>query len=172
MRIRALDRVRGQHLKQIYQEAREEAKEEFESLKLYPLFILGVAIYWGEREKTTRHFVRIANTDPLMIKCFVSFLRSICGVAPQKIRSWLLLYPDLKEKACKNFWIHHAGLAHNNFSKSVVIQGRHKTKRLGYGVCSVSVGSTYLKEKMMVWLSLMPEEAQKRKYFPRYAGIV
>ena len=172
VRLRALDKIRGERLARIYQEAREEAKKEFESLKWYPLFILGIAIYWGEGEKTTRHLVRIANTDPLMIKCFVAFLVKVCGVTPHKIRAWLLLYPDLQDKTCKDFWISHAGLMRDNFTKSVMIHGKEKNKRLEYGVCSVAVSSTYLKEKMKVWLALMPEEFLKPIYFLRYAGIV
>ena len=165
VRMRVLDKIKGRYLEQIYQEAREEAGREFKDLKLYPLFILGVVIYWGEGDKTSRHTLKIANTDPLMIKCFLAFLVSICGVPREKIKAWLLLYPYLDENACKRFWIRQAGLSKRDFTKSIIIHGKNKRRKIGYGVCSLVASSTYLKEKMKIWLDLMPRELLKKAYF-------
>lgn len=158
VRIQRLNRLRHERLQRAYEQARKEAKEEFEEFKLYPLFIAGISIYWGEGDKTSKSALRVGNTDPLLIRLFVKFLRDVCGITKHKIRASVLLYPDLNQELCERFWIKNSGLSRMNFNKSVIIQGRHKTRRLPYGVCTVNVTSSYLKEKMMVWLKMLPKE--------------
>lgn len=167
VRLRGLNKIRGKHLTKLYREARKEAKEEFEYFKLHPLFISGITIYWGEGDRLSRYLVRIANTDPLMIKIFVRFLCEVCGVSKEAIRAHILLYPDLNPNKCINFWVEKSKLSVKNFNKCVVIQGRHKTRRLPYGVCYIGITSTYLKEKMRVWLTLLPRELVKKSYYSR-----
>jgi len=167
IRLRNLNRIRGKHLVKLYREARNEAKEEFEYLKLHPTFISGITIYWGEGNKLSRHLIRIGNIDPSMIQVFVKFLCKVCGIPKKTIRAYVLLYPDLDPEKCKSFWIKKSGLTAKNFNKCVVIQGRHKTKRIPYGVCYVGVNSTYLKEKIRIWLSLLPRELMKKYYYLR-----
>ncbi len=89
------------------------------------------------------------------------------GISKEKIRIYVLIYPDLNPDECKNFWIKQSGLPDKNFNRCVVIQGRHKTRRLPYGVCNINVSSTYLKEKMFVWLTLLPKEFIKNKYYKK-----
>lgn len=167
IRLRELNKIHRRYLSEIYKEARAEAEQEFEYFKFHPLFIAGVSIYWGEGDKATKHNLRISNVDPLMIKLFVKFLREICGMPKEKIRANLLLYPDLSEDKCKNFWIKKSGLSNKHFNKSIVIEGRHKTRRIPYGVCNVAATSTYLKEKMFIWLTLLPKEFIKNKYYKK-----
>jgi len=167
IRLHNLNKIRGEHLARLYREARNEAKEEFEQFKLYPTFISGIAIYWGEGDKLSRHLVRIGNIDPLMIQVFVKFLCEVCGMPKKAIRAYILLYPDLDPNKCKDFWIRKSGLVAENFNKCVVIQGRHKKKRIPYGVCYVGVSSTYLKEKIRIWLTLLPKELVKKNRYLR-----
>lgn len=169
VRIRHLNKIRGKHLENLYKQARTEAYEEFEKLKYHPLFIAAVAIYWGEGDKSIKQGLRISNVDPAMIKLFTNFLLHICQLDNDKIYAWLLLYPDLDEKECKNFWIKKTSLINDNFNKSIVIKGRHKTKRVQYGICNVGVSSRYLKEKMLVWVELLPKQLLNKKY---YAEVV
>lgn len=167
IQLRKLNRIYRKNLERIYQEARIEAGEEFRKFKFHPLFIAGVSIYWGEGDKTTKHNIRISNTDPLMIRLFIKFLREVCGVPEERIRANVLLYPDLDQNKCKRFWVGKTGLSDKNFNKSVVIQGRHKTRRLPYGVCNINTSSSYLKQKMFVWLTLLPKEFIKNKYYKK-----
>ncbi|MDO8663633.1 MAG: hypothetical protein Q7K28_02215 [Candidatus Wildermuthbacteria bacterium] len=167
IRLCSLNKIRGKHLAKLYQEARNEAKQEFEYFKLHPLFISGTTIYWGEGDRSSRYLVRVANTDPLMIRIFVKFLCEVCGISKEAIRAHILLYPDLDPNKCIDFWIKKSKLSVKNFNKCVVIHGRHKTRRLPYGVCYITISSTYLKEKMGVWLTLLPRELVKKDYYMR-----
>jgi hypothetical protein len=167
LRLHTLSDIRGKHLARLYEEARAEARREFVYLKSYPLFTAGVALYWGEGNKASLHSLSLGNTDPAMIRLFVVFLRAVCGAPEGKIRAYILLYPDLDPKTCLRFWIKSSGLPKTAFNKCVRIKGRHKTRRLHYGVCVVSITSRYLKEKVQVWLNLLADESATAS-----AGIV
>lgn len=171
VRIIELNNIRGEHLEKLYAQARVEALEDFEALKYHPTFIAGVMLYWGEGDKASLHRVSLTNTDPAMIKIFMIFLKEACGISDEKIKAWLLLYPDLMESDCKDYWASEAGLQNITFNKSILIDGRHKTRRLGYGVCTVGVSSRYFKEKMLLWISLFPDMLAKRELYERGADI-
>lgn len=165
VRMKELDRIRGTHLARIYEEARVEAREEFEQLKYNPLFIAGVMLYWGEGDKVTKHQVRLTNSDAEMSRLFVHFIKKICQVPSAKIRANVLIYPDLDPVACIDHWSEKTTLDKRSFTKCVTIQGRHKTKRLSHGVCIVIVSSTYLKVKVLEWLKLLPGELMSKGYY-------
>lgn len=169
IRLRFLNNVRGENLERVYNEAEKEARQEFNELKYHPLFIAGIVAYWGEGDKVSRYSVRIANSDPAMIRLFVCFLRGVCQIPLERIKAWVLIYPDLDGDECKRFWAESSGLSSHNFTKCIAIKGRHKISRLRYGVCNVGVSSKYFKRKMLVWLKLLPAQLLKRSY---YAGIV
>ena len=167
MRLVVLNTVRGNRLKKVYEEAVQDAVADYHELKFHPLFISGVMIYWGEGNRVSKHRVSIANTDPGMIKIFRIFLERICGM--KNIKAWMLLYPDLDEKVCKEFWTTKCGLKAEQFTKTMVIQGRSKTKRLSYGVCNIGLSSAYLKSKILKWIELLSKEIGEETYL---AGIV
>jgi len=164
-RIKRLDKIRGQHLARAYEEARNEARQDLKILKYNPLFIAGLMLYWGEGDKATKGQVRIANTDPELIKFFVFFLRKVCNIPVEKIGVSILTYPDIDDKANRRYWSKISGIAQNKFLKSVHIRGRHKTRRLEHGVCSIFVSSTYFKVKMFEWLKLLPKELMDLRYY-------
>ena len=166
-RLTMLNAIRGGHLEKAYEKAGQEAIEDYEKLKFHPLFISGIMIYWGEGDKTSKYRVSIANTDPQMIKIFRIFLKNICGTNNPKV--WLLLYPDLDETVCKEFWVKNCGLEYSDFTKSISIKGKSSVRRIHYGVCNIGVSSAYLKNKILKWIELLAEEISQEKYI---AGIV
>lgn len=165
VRIQNLNKVRGVHLKKIYEEAREEARKDLETLKYNPLFIAGLMLYWGEGDKTTKNKVRLANSDPNLIRLYVSFLEKACRIPRAKIRAQIITYPDIENASNTRFWAFASGIPINQFTKSTTIQGRNKTKRLRYGVCNVVVSSSYLKAKVLEWLKLLPIQLIEKRYY-------
>ncbi len=161
IRLKELSRIRGEHLDKLYKEAEIEAVQEFQELKYHPLFIAGVVIYWGEGDKVGRGAFRVTNSDSSMLRLFVDFLIKVCRVDQKRIRLGLILYPDIDHEQAVNYWSREVGLDRSHFTKCVEITGRHKTKRLKYGICLVSFSSTYLKCKMMVWIKLLSQELIK-----------
>jgi hypothetical protein len=152
IRLRSLNGIRSEHLKNAYNDARKEAAEEFEILKYHPLFIAGIMLYWGEGDKVTYHHVKFTNTDTAMVKTYVKFLVDVCRIPKEKIRCSLLLYPDLDEELCKKNWKEKSGLNDIHFGKSTIIQGRH-------------VSSTYFKQKILIWTKLLAEQIVSSEYY-------
>jgi predicted transcriptional regulator len=133
-----------------------EAKNDFKELYKNPLFTTGISIYWGEGDSKPDNPLRISNTDPRMIKIYVRFLREIMGVERDKIRLGLILYPDLDNKICQEFWSKASNLPKENFIKTQYIKGSHPTKRLASGICMVIAnGGNPLKIKMLTWIDLL-----------------
>jgi len=163
--LKELNKVRGAHLVRAYEEARREAREELADLRYNPLFIAGLMLYWGEGDKLTKHHVKLTNTDPKLIKLFLAFLTQACRIPVSKIKAHILLYPDLDDWLSKAYWVHETGLPKENFTKSTVITGKHKTRRLSFGICIVNVSSTYFKVKMLEWLTLLPDELMNQRYY-------
>ena len=151
-RIVAANKKRWADTHEIY---RQEAAKEFSKLKDDPLFLAGIMLYWGEGEKQQKSSqVRLSNSEPEMLKIFYLFLTKVIKIHPDKIFSWLLLYPDLIDSVQKNFWSKTTNIPLDNFRKSIYIKGHHPTKRLSYGVCTVVVSSRALKERVLKWLEL------------------
>lgn len=162
-RIRDLSRARGQRLKDIYEEARIEARREYEVLKSNPVFISGVMLYWGEGDKSTKNRCSLSNSDPNMLRLFSLFLEKVCGVEKNRIRAWILAYPDIDKIKALEFWSKMTLIWPTNFSKTIVFSGGSKKRTLSMGVCTVMVFSSYLKVKILEWVKLLGEDLV-RKY--------
>ena len=155
---RALDllgRANKERWKTKYEEYRVAATREFEKNKNDPLFLAGIMLYWGEGEKQPKSSqVRLSNNEPEMLKVFYLFLVRALKISPDKISASLLLYPDLVDSVQKNFWSKATGVPPGRFKKSAYLKSRDAKKRLSYGVCTISVSSRALKERMLKWLEL------------------
>jgi len=105
----------------------------------------------------------VNKTDPNILKVFYAFLREV-KVPAEKIRLWLLLYPDLVDSVQKNFWSKLLGIPSGRFTKSIFIKGRSPAKRLSYGVCNIEVYSRELKEKLLQWLELLQDDLLLKRH--------
>lgn len=169
-RLRLMSLANKEKWKNIHYSYRKQAENDFLNLINEQFFVPGLLIYWGEGDKKLENgIVRIANVDHRMIQVFISFLLSSCNIQLSKLRLWLLLYPDLDEKECKDYWSKMLGIPQNQFIKSQYIQGREKKKKISYGVCSVQIYSRELKEKIIKWIDLYSEKLNMRA---SYSGII
>ena len=172
--IKNLNSIRGERLRSAYAAAREEARAEFEFHKYHPLFISGIMLYWGGGVKHPKQGVRFSSSNPKMVRLYVEFLTKACRIPIESITAYVLIYPDIEERTSRAYWSKVSTLPWENFSKSTVLTGR-KARKLGWGVCTVSIGSTYLKTKILEWINLLPEELLRREYYENMelrAGMV
>jgi hypothetical protein len=116
-------------------------------------------LYWGEGDSNLKNEVRLTNTDYRMIALFNNFLLNICKILPCDIFLSLFIYPDLSEQKCKYFWSRKTHLPLGQFNKTQVILGKHPTKRLENGICTIRVRrSRGLKEKIVLWTELLNKQ--------------
>ncbi len=154
-RLGRLNDLKKKKWQKVYADAESEAIQEFDTLRKNTLFTTGISLYWGEGDKNfSNGQVRVSNVDERLLRTFRLFLQNCCGVMEQKMRAYILLYPDLKEEVCLEYWSKNIGVAKDNFFKSSWIEGRHKRNRLSYGVCSLQVSDKRLKKKILTWIDL------------------
>lgn len=132
-----------------------DAREKFNSLKNNKLFIAGAMLYWAEGDNKSGNPFRLTNTDPRMIALYIKFLTEALKLSKKDIKIALILYPDLSEKECMNFWSKISGINQDNFYKTQFIKGNHPTKRLSHGICIVNCNNRPMKEKVLVWIDLL-----------------
>ena len=159
-RIILMNKARRKQSIERHEKMKEEAIEEFEKYKDNPVFIGGLMLYLEEGDKSINNnngHLRICNTDPFVLKIFIKFLIMFCDIKIEKIRFWLLCYPDHNIEKCLNWWSESIKINRSQFYKTQVIQGRHKEKKLLYGVGNITITSAFLKTKVLKWVELMSD---------------
>lgn len=116
-------------------DAREKAKEQVASLNTKEKLLFLAALYWGEGGKVDFNFT---NSDPEMIKIFVSGLKETLGITQKNIRISIRTYEDLDKKTCLNYWSKITKIPVRDFVNVDVLKGR-KSGKLKYGLCRIRV---------------------------------
>lgn len=157
-RIAAMARARSVKFAALRAEARREARVRFPKLFRSPLFVAGLALFWGEGERNVeRGRVRVPNVDPDLLVAFTRFLVECAGVPRERIRPWILLYPDLDAVRCLRYWSKVLDVPSQQFQRAQVIAGRSTRRRLPYGVCTVYVSDRLLRERIDEWMHCLRE---------------
>lgn len=121
---------------------------------------LGLGIYWGEGSKTTRHSLRVSNTDPGIIITFRKFLTVICNLRINKITYSIVCFNDVNPKVARNFWSKELKILPDKFGKITTIpkQGKGNYKRKSqFGVCTIQVSNIKLRDWMMKQLNILED---------------
>lgn len=140
-----------------------EAEFVYDRRKNDPLFVAGIAIYWGEGEKIGNGRLSVINTDEGALKVMVNFYEKVLGVPKEKIRAGLFVYSDLDEACLLRHWSKELGLPRSQFIKSqMLVSKKSSTKRKSaFGICNVYVSKSELKFKMLQWIRMFAAEFGK-----------
>ncbi len=113
-----------------------------------PLHVAGCMLYWAEGSKS-RNSVQFVNSDPVMARYFVEFLRAHFKVSDDAFRLDCNLFADhrARQREIEQFWLDTLGLPSSCLRKSTVnVYSKHSKKkrrnRLPYGTVRVCVHST------------------------------
>jgi len=131
-----------------------QAKSEIDNISETQLFLIGVALYWGEGSKTKRGVVELANSDPELIRVAMKFFRMTCHVPQKKFRGRVLLHPHLDIGIAEQYWSAVSGIPRRQFFKTSLQQSRaSKSKRdtLPHGTFSIYICDTELHLKIKGW---------------------
>lgn len=112
------------------------------------LYGLGIGLYWGEGEKTTKHSIRVTNSDPYVIIRFKEFLLKICNFQENRIGYSLICFNDINPHIAKKYWSKLLKISPDKFGKIVIIPSQGKgtyKKKSKYGVCTIYAGNIKLK---------------------------
>ena len=123
------------------------------SLSERELFLAGILLYWAEGTKASSGSVIMTNTDPQMLKFFISWILAQ-GIMQTKIRIYLHLYSDMDISKEINFWSNTLGLPLTSFRKpriKEVVEDKRKNYkgRFGHGTCNIIVHDVTLYDLIM-----------------------
>lgn len=135
-----------------FQRRRDEWKEEGRQHPITPEWIAGCMLYWAEGTKSQNH-VTFVNTDPDMVKFFLSFLRKYFGLANEKIAMSIFCYTDFRTlEEIQAYWLQKLELEPSCLRKCYVDYDVRSTKKrktkYPYGVCTVRTCSTEIAAKI------------------------
>lgn len=136
---------------------RESSKDRYKKLKNDPLFLAGLALYWGEGSKSNT--VAITNSDPTLIKFGFIWISRFLGLGPQKARCYLVLHSDQNEQNALKYWSDLLGISKEQFGKVYIKpSGAVKRNRLVYGVLKLTYCSKNDFYTIMTWLEEFKQE--------------
>ena len=105
----------------------------------------GLMLYWGEGFKKNAQSVSFANSDPLMVRIFVKFLRTIYRVDESRLRYLIYCYTNHKIEELTTFWSSLTQIPKSQFQKPYIRRnGGNKHNKMKYGVVHVVYSDTRL----------------------------
>lgn len=124
---------------QEWEKAAKKAKLIVRHIGRVEKILVAAALYWGEGSK--RDF-SISNTDPELIKTFVTCLKAM-GVNEKDMRVSVRLYEDIDKTGAIAFWEKITGAPVRSIN---ILKGK-KQGKLAYGMCRLRVakGGPWLK---------------------------
>lgn len=123
------------------------------SNKKVELLALGIGLFLGEGCKTSHDKVSFSNSNSIIIKIFLNFLRKICCVRENKIKAELNIFNDRSYEDCLNYWIKVTQIPSDRFYKPQIREskgGTYKNKSK-YGTINVTVNNTKLLKQIKFW---------------------
>jgi hypothetical protein len=141
----------------------QAAINEIGKISARELFLIGVVVYWAEGSKQKPHNpserVAFSNSDALMIRLFLKWLRSI-GIPEDEISLSIYLHDSAKHRIreIQKYWSKSLKLRINRFEKIYFKRGSTKSFRKNtgvgyYGQVRVSVlRSTNLNRRIHGWV--------------------
>ena len=126
--------------------------KQLESLKTSPELEKSVlsVLYWAEGSKG-RGMLKFANTDPRLMKLFITLLRRSYILDERKFRVGLQLHWYHRDKKVKKFWSELLSIPITQFHKTYhKKRSKEKVfrKNLG-GICFLIYNSDYLREQIV-----------------------
>ena len=139
---------------------------------------LALGLYWAEGSRYNPISIRLANSDPSLLKIFIKFLREICGVDLGKIKLWLTVHSDSSIDAALKYWSNQLNISLSQFSKPIIVNHHgnenHKNKFL-YGTITLCVHNMKLKRIIEKWLKDYAHVAQSVEHMhgkPEVTGSI
>lgn len=148
---------------------RKKAAQSIGKIRKKDLFLLGIALYWGEGYKRGKEkgvkwkCVDFTNSDPAMISVMMHFFREICGVLDKKFCLYLALHSKKQEKEAQYFWSKLTGIPKKQFIKTSFQLSKSSKKirpktRLPYGTLHIRIQDVKLFFQVIGWIDGVQEQ--------------
>ena len=165
LRGRSVESIEKRRISRLFNEEKKRrilinnAKKDFTYISLEQLKLIGVILYLGEGGKTKR-IVRLANSDPLVIKIMMRFFREICGVPENKFSGHIHTFVHADIERTEKYWSKITGISQKQFYKTYIKPSSaslQKRKALPFGTFDIYVCDTKLFLTIMGWIEKIKE---------------
>ena len=118
--------------------------KEIGSLTKRELFLVGVALYWGEGFKKDKQ-AGIANQDPKIMKMFIRWLQICFGYRITDLVARIIINSSHKRRAdeIQNYWSEQTGIPIEQFRKptlqTIIWKKKYENPNNYYGVLRIKV---------------------------------
>jgi DNA-binding CsgD family transcriptional regulator len=120
------------------------------------LELVGLCLYWAEGSKSHPRKVELTNSDPEMIKIFLTFLRKVCGVSEQHLRCRIQLHNSNFYQESLKYWSSVTNLSQSQFIHRYLKKDKKGKRKHPLGILTVSYNDTGLKEIILERISHLP----------------
>ncbi|MEX2014045.1 MAG: hypothetical protein WD896_01685 [Parcubacteria group bacterium] len=158
---RTIDSIEKRRLSRLSNKQKErqvitdKAMEDFTSISLEELKLIGIILYLGEGAKTYKSMVRLANSDPAVIKIMMRFFREICQVPENKFRAAIHTFAHADIDQTEVYWSQITGIPRQQFFKTYIkpsAASLQKRYTLPFGTVDIYVCDTKLFLTIMGWI--------------------
>lgn len=165
-RGRSVESVEKRRINRLFNEERkrqviiDKAKDDFSTISLNELKLIGIMLYWGEGGKTGNWSVRLANSDPAIIKVMMRFFREVCRVPEHKFHAHIHTFENADVNKTEKYWSQISGISRKQFYKTYTkpsIASLQKRKTLPFGTLDVYVHNTQLFLTIKGWIEKVKE---------------
>lgn len=132
---------------------KKRLNKEEEKLK-----IAGIMLYWAEGSKlnvkSKRFTVDFTNSNPVMIKIFLRFLRHICRIGEHKLRAYLYCYANQNVDHLIDYWHKLSNIPLKQFTKPYIRKDFSLSKRnkMKYGLIHIRYSDKRLLLQIEKWI--------------------
>jgi predicted DNA-binding protein YlxM (UPF0122 family) len=120
------------------------------------LKVAGLMLYWAEGGKRNTQAVNFTNSDPLMIRVFMKFLRSVYQVDKSKLRCHIYCFKNQNIDELTNFWSLLTQIPKTQFQKPYIRKnGGTKHNRMKYGLIHIVYSDTRLIQLILKEIKLL-----------------
>jgi len=115
----------------------------------YAAYIIGIGLFWGEGNKMNKNSVRLGNTDPELILCFLDFMKRCYHIDISRLRFGIQIFSDSSAKEALHFWSEKLQVPDSQFQKVVITEsgkiGTYRNKNTT-GVLTIYFSNTKLRD--------------------------
>jgi hypothetical protein len=111
-------------------------------------------LYWAEGEKTGNKFAFI-NSDPNMIKLYLSLLRKSFKINESRFKVWLHLHKYHDKTKLISFWSHVTGICKNQFSVYNKTHAGNNKKKDYQGCLSIRYQDSRILKEILIIIKRM-----------------
>lgn len=125
----------------------DDAAKEICTISRKELQIIGLCLYLGEGAKTQRGAVKLANSDPDVIRIMMKYFREVCLVPEKKFRCHIHTYSHLSVEKAEIYWSKVTGIPRAQFFKTyskLSVASLGKKDSTPYGTAEITVCDTKL----------------------------